>query len=285
MRDIVLRCVECGRDGLADLTCAGCGKRYPRHPGTGIPILVGKGSRLDPAAIAARPAPARLNLERGYRHWQDGELLDWLTAAPRGKLLSFGCGDGGDRRWLEEQGFDVTAFDIYATSNADLVADGHALPFADGAFDAVTIISVLQDLSDPFRAMAEIGRVLRPGGVVIGTVAFLEPFSGGNHFNMSHLGLREVLERAGLGDIDMRPGWSSLEAVASMFWVWSHTAAGRRLSQRWNRLKYRAGLGLLRGLYRLRGKQAPEDLALRFTASLLYRATRRRGVNSVATAR
>jgi SAM-dependent methyltransferase len=208
------------------------------------------------------------------RHWQTGVLEQWLAAAPRGKLLSHGSGDGGDRGWLEGQGYDVTAFDIYPTPNTDVVADGHDLPFADGSFDVVTTIGVLQELPDPFRAVAEIARVLRPGGQVIGSVAFLEPFSGGNHFNMSHLGVRSLLERSGLGQVEIAPGWSSFEALSANFWVWGHSAAGRRLSLRWNRLKYRVGLGLLEGMYRLRGKPAPASLPYHFAGSLLFRAVR-----------
>ena len=277
MSAVVLRCVECGRDGLerdarGRCLCPGCGRQYLAHPDGDIPILIGKGSGLDPEAIASRPAPARLDLERGLRHWQTGTLERWLAGAPRGRLLSYGSGDGGDRAWLEQQGFEVTAFDLYPTPNTDVIADGHALPFAGGSFDVVATIAVLQQLPDPFRAMAEIGRVLRPGGVVLGTVAFLEPFSSGNHFNMSHLGVRSLLERSGFGHIDLAPGWSSFEALSANFWPWGHSRAGRRLSLGWNRAKYRFGMALLDGMYRLRGKPAPGSLAFHFAGSLLFRA-------------
>jgi ubiquinone/menaquinone biosynthesis C-methylase UbiE len=45
-------------------------------------------------------------------------------------------------------------------------ADAYALPFADGAFDVVHAHQVLQHLADPARALAEMRRVTRPGGVV-----------------------------------------------------------------------------------------------------------------------
>jgi len=198
----------------------------------------------------------------------------YLQPSVGGRLLSYGSGDGGDRAWLEQQGFDVTAFDLYPTPNTDVIADGHALPFAGGSFDVVATIAVLQQLPDPFRAMAEIGRVLRPGGVVLGTVAFLEPFSSGNHFNMSHLGVRSLLERSGLARIDLAPGWSSFEALSANFWPWGHSRAGRRLSLGWNRAKYRFGMALLDGMYRLRGKPAPGSLAFHFAGSLLFRAVK-----------
>src|SRR6478736_4711669 len=44
------------------------------------------------------------------------------------------------------------------------VADVQALPFDDGAFDYVVCRHVLQAVADPARALAEIVRVLKPGG-------------------------------------------------------------------------------------------------------------------------
>jgi ubiquinone/menaquinone biosynthesis C-methylase UbiE len=52
--------------------------------------------------------------------------------------------------------------------------DVQALPFSDGAFDAAAGHSVLYLLGDPLGALAEIRRVVRPGG----RVAFLEPRAG-----------------------------------------------------------------------------------------------------------
>jgi ubiquinone/menaquinone biosynthesis C-methylase UbiE len=46
------------------------------------------------------------------------------------------------------------------------VADVHDLPFPDDAFDVVHAHQVLQHVTDPVRALAEMGRVCRPGGVV-----------------------------------------------------------------------------------------------------------------------
>ena len=46
-----------------------------------------------------------------------------------------------------------------------LAADIYALPFPDGSFDAIFANGVLMHLGDPARALAELHRVLRPGGV------------------------------------------------------------------------------------------------------------------------
>ncbi len=44
-------------------------------------------------------------------------------------------------------------------------ADCHALPFADASFDRVFSHALMEHLSDPARAVAEIHRVLKPGGI------------------------------------------------------------------------------------------------------------------------
>ena len=57
--------------------------------------------------------------------------------------------------------------DSRAASNIDLaVADVHALDFPDETFDVVHAHQVLQHVADPVRALAEMGRVCRPEGIV-----------------------------------------------------------------------------------------------------------------------
>ena len=46
------------------------------------------------------------------------------------------------------------------------VEDVHALSFADGSFDVVHAHQVLQHVADPVRALREMARVARPGGIV-----------------------------------------------------------------------------------------------------------------------
>jgi SAM-dependent methyltransferase len=51
-----------------------------------------------------------------------------------------------------------------------VVADARHLPFADGEFDVVIAAEVLEHIHDDRAAIAELGRVLRPGGVLAVTV-------------------------------------------------------------------------------------------------------------------
>jgi SAM-dependent methyltransferase len=64
-------------------------------------------------------------------------------------------------------------------SRLDIVSDITNIPEPDAAFDAVMCIEVLEHLPDPPRALRELTRLLRPGGVLILTA----PFSSLTHFS------------------------------------------------------------------------------------------------------
>jgi len=55
------------------------------------------------------------------------------------------------------------------------VASAHALPLDDGSVDRAFLITVLPEIPDPSRALAEVHRVLRPDGVLSVTEEFSDP--------------------------------------------------------------------------------------------------------------
>jgi len=61
----------------------------------------------------------------------------------------------------------LVAFDLYASENVQLIADAHHMPFADASFDGVWVQAVLEHVLEPQVVVDEIGRVLRPGGLVV----------------------------------------------------------------------------------------------------------------------
>jgi ubiquinone/menaquinone biosynthesis C-methylase UbiE len=95
-----------------------------------------------------------------------------VTAAPHTRILDFGCG-GGDRvRELRRKGYDARGCDITSPDDANawirpIAANPYRLPYDDSSFDIVYSITVFEHVMDYDTALAEIRRVLTPGGLSV----------------------------------------------------------------------------------------------------------------------
>jgi SAM-dependent methyltransferase len=93
-------------------------------------------------------------------------------------LLDVGCGEMPFRALLPSgvtyTGIDVPAAESFGMGrNFDIVYfDGKTIPFANASFDSVLCTEVLEHAEDPARLIAEMLRVLRPGGTLLATVPF-----------------------------------------------------------------------------------------------------------------
>ena len=76
--------------------------------------------------------------------------------------------------------------------------DAHRLPFPDGTFTMVLSVDTLEHFSAPWTVLDEVRRVLVPGGRLVVSVPWMHPFHGDDLWRYSPLGLRRLLENAGL---------------------------------------------------------------------------------------
>jgi SAM-dependent methyltransferase len=129
--------------------------------------------------MTTRITPASKELEEFYRArsgWRSrGEermrfaKVSALARIPAGAaVLDIGCRDGGLRAFLPPdvryQGVDITP--EFAGPDILIQDVSKGLPFPDASFDGVFAIEVLEHVPNPFGALTEIHRVLRPGGVL-----------------------------------------------------------------------------------------------------------------------
>jgi SAM-dependent methyltransferase len=130
------------------------------------------------------------------------------------RLLDLGCGPRDQAGAAIHYGMDYVGID-YSSPEADLLADAHALPFADGTFDAVLSYAVFEHLHNPFIAALEVARVVRSGGIFFGTISQGEPYHH-SYFHHTPLGTLALLRAAGFRAERLWPSYDTLHALAVM---------------------------------------------------------------------
>lgn len=181
---------------------------------------------------------------------------DRLGVGPGTRVIDVGCGLGRHSYEAYRRGADVIAFDQNAEELAEVdtmlqamgaegeapasakaqvvVGDALALPYPDGSFDCVIASEILEHIPDDGTAIAELARVLKPGGTLAVTVPRWLPericwmLSDAYHANEGgHIRIYRADElRAKLQSAGLRfTGSHHAHALHSPFW-WLKCAVG-----------------------------------------------------------
>lgn len=128
----------------------------------------------------------------------------WLrqhAAVVEGDVLSIGSGhdrdkEGGHYRDYFARAASYTTSEIDPTAGCDLVLDVRSMPeVRDAAYDCVYASCVLEHVDDVRAAVAEITRVLKPGGTLLVCLPFREAIHGAPHdyWRFTEHGIRWLL--------------------------------------------------------------------------------------------
>ena len=206
LRDLLplLCCPDCGRAGFQQapdmpdapdhLHCAACGAEFPVLAGR--PVLIRHDNAVFPLAAYAKPAPAEATAQRA--RWlrrvvdcipdpsvnlaRERVLAKMRTLlANQGSAVVLVVGSGKQREALnnlladgEHHNLKIIHSDIDRHADVDLFCDGHDLPFIDQSLDAVITTVVLEHVASPERVVAEMHRVIKPGGLVYSEMPFMQ---------------------------------------------------------------------------------------------------------------
>ena len=178
-----------------------------------------------------------------------------------GRLLDVGCSEGSYLVAMRARGWEVHGVEMdaeavrFAREHYGLdvrtgQAEGLLAGFPDNHFDVVTLWHVLEHFSDPVRILADIGRILKPGGRLMIEVPNFQGFSRlvfrtywaplelpRHLYHFTPRTLAAMLAKTGYQGVEVRGAPAAVAATASLQLLrnqWAHDPGSSGLS--WNPL-------------------------------------------------
>jgi len=138
-------------------------------------------------------------------------FTNWVAQFPDSKLRVLDVGGRYQpyRPLLDGRVQQYVSVDLLRTELVDVVASGEALPFQAETFDLVIATQVFDCFRDPRQAAMQIHRVLKPGGLLLMSVAAVAPrFVNEEHWRFMPAGIRHAL--AAFSKVEISPEVYSL---------------------------------------------------------------------------
>jgi SAM-dependent methyltransferase len=227
--------------------------------------------RLEPGGTDPEKVPWDFPRWSVIRHLQD---IGLTRAAKYARGLSLDLGghklrQRGFFRLEQVPGVRRVCLNLDASHEPDLVADAHAIPFADATFETVWAVAILLYCHSPARVFSEAARVLKPGGhfVVYEPLTLVAEREGDWH-RLTPAGMRRLGELAGLETAEVRSCGGMLGVILHAVNDQFYYRAGRGYRGRW---VTRLLAPLLPALLRLDDRRCRKDTDYaRFATGWIY---------------
>lgn len=136
------------------------------------------------------------------RYWLEAELARFGESLPAGTLvLDAGAGDQANRKYFRHCSYESADFEMVDKryGESTYVCDLASIPVEDAKYDAVVFTQVMEHLPDPRNVVAELFRVLKPGGKLFysAPLFFHEHEQPYDFMRYTQFGVRSIFERAG----------------------------------------------------------------------------------------
>lgn len=199
----IFTCPECSKSilewGADSVKCNSCNAVFPVV--NNIPVLFKNSEQ--------RSSYSKMLVTKNNDiYWKREAYWDkqFISEIPEGSgyCLDIGCG-GGKRELVESKGYKYIGLDYFLDNGVDVLADACNIPLKDRSIDLCVNRVVMEHIPDPWKACREMFRVLKSGGLYVGSVAFIQPFHENSYYHMTHKGVEKMLSQAGFEIIKIEP--------------------------------------------------------------------------------
>jgi SAM-dependent methyltransferase len=148
-------------------------------------------------------------------------------------VADVGCGGQPWRSLVEVLGARYLGADVEQNASGSVAVrcTADALPVASGVVDVALCTEVLEHVPDPGRAVIELGRILKPGGVAVVTTPFLYPLheEPWDFQRLTRYQIERTARQAGLVVERLETGGNEIEVLATL-WdrLWSNALPAPR---------------------------------------------------------
>jgi len=137
-----------------------------------------------------------MKIRKGRTYWRatlDAKLREVLPGVAVDRALDLGSKDAPYRCLVAARRYD--RLDLSFSRRPAVLGDAHRLPIGDGTYDLVLATELLEHCHTPAAVVAEVHRVLRPGGRFVCSVPFIYVIHGDPHdyWRFTAHGLRHLL--------------------------------------------------------------------------------------------